>query len=74
MDWELRSHPDYQEDYWIGDSGTSSHMVGEDKDLFTKTPSQGKVNAANGTSIPMVCQGTMNVGAIPKQGRSIKKY
>ena len=28
MDWGLRSHPDYQEHYWIGDSGTSSHMVG----------------------------------------------
>ena len=26
MDWGLRSHPDYQEDYWIGDSVTSSHM------------------------------------------------
>ena len=36
MDWGLRSHPDYQEDYWIGDSGGSSHMVGDDKDLFAK--------------------------------------
>ena len=24
MDWGLRSHPDYQDDYWIGDSGASS--------------------------------------------------
>ena len=37
MDWGLRSHPDYQEDYWIGDSGASSHMVCEDMDLFAKT-------------------------------------
>ena len=36
MDWGLRSHLDYQEDYWIGDSGASGHMVGEDKDLFCK--------------------------------------
>ena len=27
MDWGLRSHVDYQEDYWIGDCGASSHMV-----------------------------------------------
>ena len=48
----LRSHPEYQEDYWIGDSGASSHMVGEDKDLLAKIPIQGKVNAADGTSMP----------------------
>ena len=66
MDWGLRSPPEYQEDYWIGNSGASSHMVGEDKDLFTKTPIQGKVNAANGTSMPMVCKGKVNVEAIPK--------
>ena len=72
MDWGLRSHPEYQEDYCIGDSGASSHMVGEDKDLFAKTPIQEKVNAANGTSMPMVCKGKMNVEAIPKQGKSSK--
>ena len=48
----LRSHLEYQEDYWIGDSGASSHMVGEDKDLLAKIPIQGKVNAADGTSMP----------------------
>ena len=47
-------------------------MVGEDKDLFAKTPIQGKVNAANGISMPMVCKGKMNVEAIPKQGKSSK--
>ena len=57
MDWGLRSHLDYQEDYQIGDSGDSRHMVGDNKDLFEKTPIQGKVNAANGTSMPMVCKG-----------------
>ena len=55
MDWGLRLHPEYQEDYWNGDSGASSHMVGEDSDLFTKPHIQGNVNAANGTSIPRVC-------------------
>ena len=55
MDWGLRSHLEYQEDYWIGNSGVSSHMVGEDKDLFTKIPIQGKVNAASGTSMRVVC-------------------
>ena len=57
MDRGLRSHLDYQEDYWIGDSGASSHMVGDDKDLLAKTPIQRKVNPANGTSMPMVCKG-----------------
>ena len=47
-------------------------MVSEDKDLFAKTPIQGKVNAANGTSMLMVCKGKMNVEAIPKQGKSTK--
>ena len=72
MDWGLWSHPEYQEDYWIRDSGASSHTVGEDKDLFSKTPIQGKVNAANGTSMPMVCKRKMNAEAIPKQDK-IKK-
>ena len=72
MDWGLRSHPEYQEDYWIGDSGVSSHMVGDDKDLFANTTIQGKVNDANGTSMPMVCKGKMNVEAIHKQGKSSK--
>ena len=47
-------------------------MVGEDKDRFTKTPIQGKLNAANGTSMPMVCKGKLNVEAIPKQGKVSK--
>ena len=41
-------------------------MVEDDKDLFAKTPTQGNINAANGTSKPMVCKGKMNVEAIPK--------
>ena len=53
MDWGLRSHA--EEDYWIGDSGASSHMVGDDKDSFAKTPIQEKVSAVNGTSMPTVC-------------------
>ena len=62
----------FQEDYWIGDSGASSHMVGEDKDLFAKSPIQGKGNAANATSMPKVCKSKMNVEAIPKQDKSSK--
>ena len=72
MNWRLRSSVDYQEDYWIGDSGASSHVVGDNKDLFAKTPIQEDVNAANGTSMPMVCRGKLNVEAIPKQGKSSK--
>ena len=69
MDWGLQSHPDYHEDYWIGDSGASSHMVGDAKDLVAKTPIQGKVNAVNGTSMPIVYKGKMNVEVVPKQGK-----
>ena len=72
MDWRRRSHEDYQEDYWIGDSTPSSHMVGDDKDLFVKTPIQGKFNAANGTSMPMVWKDKMNADAFPKQGKASK--
>ena len=72
MDWGLRAHPDYQEDYWIGESRASSHMVGDNKDLFARTPIQGKVNAANGASMPMVCKGKMNVEEFPKKGKSSK--
>ena len=55
MEWTLPAHPDYHKNYWIGDSGASSHMVGDAKDLFAKTPIQGSVNAVNGTSMPIVC-------------------
>ena len=72
MDWGLRSHAEYQEDYWIGASGASSHMVGGDKNLFAKPPIQRKVNAANCTSMLMVCKGKMNVEALPKQDKSSK--
>ena len=42
MAWGLRSHPEYQEDYWIGNSGASSHMVGEDKIFSQRHPFKGK--------------------------------
>ena len=38
MDSGLRSHADYQEDYWIGGSGASSHMVGDDKVFWQRLP------------------------------------
>ena len=72
MDWGLQAHPNYHEDYWIGDSGASSHIVGNAKDLFAKTPIQGKVNAVNRTSMPIVCKGKMNVEVVPKQGKPSK--
>ena len=44
-------------------------MVGDAKDLFAKTPIQGKVNAVNRTSMPIVCKGKMNVEVVPEQGK-----
>ena len=72
MDWGLQAHPDYHKDYWIWDSGASSHMVGDAKDLFAKTLIQGKVNAVNGTSMAIVCKRKMNVEVVPKQGKLSK--
>ena len=43
----------------------------QEEDL-AKTPIQGKVNTTNGTSMPMVRNGMMNVEAIPMQGKSSK--
>ena len=69
MDWGLRSSVDYQEDYWIKDSGALQVIWLEMLRIFL----QGlKVNTANGTSIPMACKGKMNVEAIPKQDKSSK--
>ena len=47
-------------------------MVGDAKDPFAKTLIQGKVNAANRTSMPIVCKGKINVEAVPKQGKLSK--
>ena len=45
MEWSLQAHPDYHKDYWIGNNGASSQMVGNTKDLFAKTLIQGSINA-----------------------------
>ena len=42
MDWRLIFHPDCQQDYWIGESEASSHVVGEDKDLSQRLSFQRK--------------------------------
>ena len=47
-------------------------MVGDAKDLFVKTMIQDSVNTANGTSMPIVCKGKMNVEVVPKQGKASK--
>ena len=47
-------------------------MVGDAKDLLAKTPIQGSMNAANRTSMPIVCKGKMNVEVVPKQGKPSK--
>ena len=41
-------------------------------DLFAKTLIQEKVEAANGTSMPIVYKGKMNVEVVPKQGKLSK--
>ena len=73
MEWSLQAHPQYHRDYWIGDSGAASDMVGDAKDLFAKTLIKGSINAVNRTSVPIVCKGKMNEEVIPKQGKLSKR-
>ena len=47
-------------------------MAGDAKDLFAKTPIQGKVNAVNRTSMPIVCKRKMNIEVVPKQDKLSK--
>ena len=47
-------------------------MAGDAKDLFAKTPIQGKINAANATSMSIVCKGKMNIEVVPKQAKPRK--
>ena len=47
-------------------------MVGDAKDLFAKNLIQGSINVVNRTSMPIVCNGKMNVEVVPKKGKPSK--
>ena len=57
-----------EEDLWIGDSGTSSHMMGSEEHVFSKKLISGSMRTANGAHMKMFCEGDINVDVITKNG------
>ena len=57
-----------EEDFWIGDSGASSHMMGSEEHVFKKKLITGSVSTANGAHMKMMCEGDINVDVITKNG------
>ena len=57
-----------EEDLWIGDSGTSSHMMGSEEHVFNNKLISGSVRIANGAHMKMLCEGDINADVITKNG------
>ena len=57
-----------EEDFWIGDSRASSHIMGSEVHEFHKKLISGSVRKANGAHMKMLCEGEINVDVITKNG------
>ena len=57
-----------EEDLWIGDSVSSSHMMGSEEHVFNKKLISGSMRTANGAHMKMLCEGEINVDVITKDG------
>ena len=57
-----------EEDLWIGDSGASSLMMGNEEHVFNKNLRTGSVRTANGAHMKMLCEEDINVDVITKNG------
>ena len=57
-----------EEDLWIGDSGASNHMMGNEEHVFNKKVISGSMRRANGAHMKMLCEGDINVDVITKNG------
>ena len=57
-----------EEDLWIGKSGASIHMMGNEEHVFNKKLISGSVRTANGAHMKMLCEGDINVDVITKNG------
>ena len=55
-----------EEDLWIGKSGASIHMMGNEEHVFNKKLISGSVRTANGAHMKMLCEGDINVDVITK--------
>ena len=60
------------EDFWIGDSGVSIHLIGSEKGVFDKNRIEGSVNTANGEKMKIKCEGKVNVSHFNKTGYESK--
>ena len=57
-----------EEDLWIGNSGTSSLMMGSEEHVFNKKLISGSVRTAKGAHMKMLCAGDISVDVITKNG------
>ena len=57
-----------EKDLWIGDSGASSHMMGNEEHVFNKKLISGSMRTANGAHMKMLCEGDINVDVITNNG------
>ena len=57
-----------EEDFWIGDSGASSHMMGSEEYVFNKKLISGSVRTSNGAHMKVMCEGDINVDVITRNG------
>ena len=57
-----------EEDLWIGESGSLSHMMGSEEHVFNKKLISGSVRTANGADMKILCDGDINVDVITKTG------
>ena len=60
-----------QDELWIGDSGASSHLIGDESMLYNKKPIKGSVSTASGARMNMLCEGNMDVRIINKKGDAV---
>ena len=60
-----------QDELWIGDSGASSHLIGDESILYNKKPIKGSVSTASGARMNMLCEGNMDVKIINKKGDAV---
>ena len=57
-----------EEDWWIGNSGASSHMMGSEEHVLNKKLISGSVRTANGAHMKMLSEGDINIDVITKNG------
>ena len=56
-----------EEDLWIGDSGASSHIMGNEEHLYNKKLISGSMKTENGAHMKMLCEEDINVDVITKK-------